>query len=165
MESLSLEQAYYIGELVGVLAVVASLIYLALQLRQNTKSIRLSTLHDITSLWVTVMSMHGQSQEASNLWYKGLNDYDNLTREEKTRFLIFIGVSMRVLSEQLFQWQEGALDKNIWQGMKATIDDIAQTPGFKAYWEIRHHQFSESFQTYIKESSDRGSLRSKPMYG
>ena len=164
MTSLTLEQAYYIGELFGVFAVVASLIYLAIQLRQNTKSIRLGTMHDNTTLWVTLMSLHGQNQEASDLWSKGLVDYDNLSDGQKTRFIIFMGVAMRVLSEQLFQWQEGALDKNIWQGMKATIDDLAQTPGFKAYWKMRQHQFSEDFQAYIRESSERGTLSAKPLY-
>ena len=67
METLTLEQAYYIGELFGVVAVVTSLIYLAIQLRQNTKSIRLGTLHDNTTLWVRIMNMHGHSQEACNL--------------------------------------------------------------------------------------------------
>ena len=163
MESLTLEQAYYIGELFGVVAVVASLLYLGIQIRQNTKSIRLSTLHDNTTLWVSIMSMVGQSQEASDLWYKGLQDYENLSDREKTRFIIFMGTSMRVISEQLFQWQEGAIDKNIWQGMKATIDDLVQTAGFKGYWKVRQHQFSESFQVYIKESSERSALDAKPI--
>ena len=165
METLTLEQIYYIGELIGVFAVVASLLYLAIQLRQNTKSIKLSTMHDNTSLWITVMNMHSHDQETTDLWYKGLYDYDNLTDKERTRFIIFQVVSMRLLNEQLFQWQQGALDKNVWYGTKATIDDMVQTPGFKAFWKIRQHQYSESFQAYIKESTERGALIAKPMYG
>jgi hypothetical protein len=165
METLTLEQAYYIGELLGVFAIVASLIYLALQLRQRTKLIRLSTLHHISSLYVSVMDMHSHNQEASDLWFKGLNDFDNLNQGQRTRFMIFMGATMRILNEQFYQWQEGALDKQIWQGMKGPIDDIAQHSGFKAYWEIRCHQFSESFQEYVDESIKRVPLTTKPMYG
>ena len=165
METLTLEQGAYLAEIIGVIAVVTSLIYLAIQLRQNTKSIRLSTLHDISSLYVSVMTMHSHDQEASDLWYKGLNDYDNLSQGERTRFIIFIGATMRILNEQFYQWQEGALDKQIWEGMKRPIDDIAKHSGFKAYWEIRRHHFSESFQAYMEKSIKRVPLETKPMYG
>lgn len=52
METLTLEQAYYLGELLGVIAVVASLIYLTLQLRQNTLSIRMSNVQALSSQYV-----------------------------------------------------------------------------------------------------------------
>ena len=52
METLTLEQAYYLGELLGVIAVVTSLIYLALQLRQNTLSIRMSNVQALSSQYV-----------------------------------------------------------------------------------------------------------------
>ena len=47
MTSMTLEQASFIAEIIGVFAVVASLVHLALQLRQNTTAVRLSTLHDV----------------------------------------------------------------------------------------------------------------------
>lgn len=43
MEALTLEQAYYIAEIVGVLSIVISLTYVAAQIRQNTMAIRSDT--------------------------------------------------------------------------------------------------------------------------
>ena len=47
METLTLEQAYYIGELVASFVVLISLVYMAIQLRQNTNAIRLGTAHAV----------------------------------------------------------------------------------------------------------------------
>jgi hypothetical protein len=38
---MSLEQAYYLSQLVGMVVVVASLIYLAVEVRQNTRIAKL----------------------------------------------------------------------------------------------------------------------------
>jgi len=52
METLTLEQAYYIGELVGVIAIVGSLIFLTLQVRQNTQIIRTGAMNQLSSTLV-----------------------------------------------------------------------------------------------------------------
>ncbi len=44
-----------IAEIVGGIAVVFSLIYLAVQVRQNTNSVRNSTLQSNTALWSSIL--------------------------------------------------------------------------------------------------------------
>ncbi len=44
METITLEQSPYLAEIVGVFAIVVSLIYLTLQVRQNTRTTRLETV-------------------------------------------------------------------------------------------------------------------------
>ena len=78
MQAMTLEQVYYIAELIGVLAVIASLIYLALHLRQNNKMIRLGTLHDISSQYVTCMLTMSHDQESTDVWVNGLAKVDEL---------------------------------------------------------------------------------------
>ena len=40
MESLSLEQVSYLAEIIGVAAVIGSIIYLAIQVKQSTQAMR-----------------------------------------------------------------------------------------------------------------------------
>ena len=51
MEALTLEQAYYIAEIIGVLSIVMSLVYVAVQIRQNTVAIRSDTSQSIHDAW------------------------------------------------------------------------------------------------------------------
>lgn len=48
---MGLSQLADLGELLGGVAVVASLVYLAVQIRQNTRTVKASTLHHNTELW------------------------------------------------------------------------------------------------------------------
>jgi hypothetical protein len=111
------------------------------------------------------MNMHSHDQEAADLWYKGLNNYENLSRGEQTRFIIFMGSAMRILSEQFYQWKEGALDKQIWEGMKGPIEGIVQHSGFREYWKLRHQHYSDNFQAYVEESIKREPIGAESMYG
>ena len=161
---ITLEQLSSLAQIIGVVAIAASLIYLAVELRQNTKSLRLSAVHDISSLYASVMLTTGGDKDNADVWIRGLHEYDRLDRIEKARFLVFMGVSVRTLSDQFFQWQEGALDEDIWKGMRHVIDDFAQYEGFQAYWKLRSHQFSDSFREYVKRALERVAATSRPLY-
>ena len=89
-----------ISELVGALAVIATLLYIALQIRQNTKAIRGATLNAITE--------HKQfelrwSSDIATAWRKSLSEPENLTEEENWQMSewmasSFVARQKRVLS-------------------------------------------------------------------
>jgi hypothetical protein len=71
---------------------------------------------------------------------------------------------VRTLAEQYYQWEQGALDSGIWEGMKGLLDDFAQYPGFRMYCGLRRHQFSEGFQAYVDAAISRAPTVSRPMF-
>ena len=62
METLTLEQAYYIGELVAAFVVLISLVYMAIQLRQNTNAIKLGTAHAVAEEFRGMFSLIASTQ-------------------------------------------------------------------------------------------------------
>ena len=48
METLTLEQAYYMGELLAAVIVIISIFYLAAQVKHSTRATQLQTTHDMT---------------------------------------------------------------------------------------------------------------------
>ena len=50
METITLEQVYYIGQTLGVMVVIASLLFVGLQVRQNAQALRVSTDPSSTGL-------------------------------------------------------------------------------------------------------------------
>jgi hypothetical protein len=161
---ITLEEAAYIAQLIGVVAVIVSLVYLAMQLRQNNKMIRLGTLHDISSLYVTCMLTISHDQESTDLWVKGLAQYDDLGPDQRSRFVFFAGATVRTLAEQFYQWEQGALDPSTWEGMKGLVEDFAQYPGFRAYWGLRGHQFSPGFRNYVETTIRNSTSLARPMF-
>ena len=82
-----------IGEILGGIAVVASLVYLAMQIRQNTRQLSLSIkAADLAAFERNVASgnrvreMFILNPEITGLYQRGLSGYRDLADEEKLRF-------------------------------------------------------------------------------
>lgn len=81
-----------VGDLVAALAVVASLVYLALQIRHNTDQLEqqnrhheLTSLVAIESCFTHFPTLIGQSEQVASLWHRAVDDFDGLEPREKTQ--------------------------------------------------------------------------------
>jgi len=92
MESLTLEQVYYLAEIIGVVAVVASIIYLAIQVKQNGRSLRIQTVHDLSSQYSDVQASLAYDQEMVDIYHRGIYNFDQLDNQEQLRFNLHIEV-------------------------------------------------------------------------
>ena len=149
MESLTLEYTYFIAEIIGVIAVVISLIFLAIEVRQNTHAIKLSTLHDVKETIREVNSTWAGSGDLAEIMYQGFKDSDALSGANKVRFYTTMH-NLYLGYENLYhQRQAGALDPKHWSGMAQHIIDASSVPGLRAYWEARKHWFTEDFRNFM----------------
>ena len=67
-----------IGEFIGSIAVIISLIYVAIQIRDNTRQLVRSELNQAVSLNSTLRMTIGNSGEYATLIVKGSKDLDSL---------------------------------------------------------------------------------------
>lgn len=75
---MTLQDLANIGELVGGMAVVLSLVYVGLQIRQNTTAVRSATaraVHDNYAAWY--INLSGDA-DLNQIVIKGLKDYSSL---------------------------------------------------------------------------------------
>ncbi len=149
MEAITLEQSAYLAEIVGVFAIVVSLIYLTLQVRQNTRSTRLETVQAINTEFVSWMDMIGSNRELTEIYHRGLFDLQSLDVTQRLQFSIALSRLFRTIHELYFQWQEGAVDATIWHSWTATCADVLQYPGFQEIWKTRRHQYGKDFQSFM----------------
>jgi len=137
-----------IGDLVGGVAVIITLIYLALQIRQNTIAVRLSTLHDVKDTIREVNLLVAEQGDLAEILFEGFQDLDKLSGAPRARFYtwahnLFLGY------ENLYhQHLGGALDPRHWSGMAQHMTDVSSVPGVQAYWADRRQWFTEEFQNY-----------------
>jgi hypothetical protein len=81
---MTLEQLGSLGEIIGAIAVVASLVALAFQMRQNTKAIHAQAARDAEAIWGTFYFEVGKDKELSLLTEKLLlsQSSDEFSKEE-----------------------------------------------------------------------------------
>ena len=99
-----------IGEVVGAIAVIMTLGYLALQIRQNTASVRTSTQQQLATVFSTLNMTMGSNPDAARVYLQGLHNPDELDDDEIARFTLMFQSAIRLYENAFYQRQVGALD-------------------------------------------------------
>ncbi len=163
METLTLEQAYYISQMVAAVILVLSVIYLALQVRQNTHAIRLSNFQAGSANWANVMGMLTKNEEITDIYCRGLFAHDALNEIEQIRFRMLGMQLLRVFSENFEQKHEGAMREARWEASQRAHIDVMQTPGIQMVWLSRKHWFADDFQIHMDNIIERSATEAKPL--
>jgi hypothetical protein len=145
---MSLEEFNYIAEIVASIAVIASLIYLALEVRQNTIAVRLSTLHDVKETISGINLLTAQQGDLAEILVEGLHDLDKLSGAPKARFYTWAHNLFLGYENLYLQYLGRALDPRHWSGMAQHMTDVSSVPGVQAWWADRGQWFTGEFRNY-----------------
>ena len=75
-----------LGEFIGSIAVIVSLAYVALQIRQNTQSLRTASFQALMQSSISENRLFAQDPAVSELYLRGLESYEALDPVEQLRF-------------------------------------------------------------------------------
>lgn len=137
-----------IGEIVGAIAVVVSLLYLAIQIRAQNRESRMAAVHDILAAFREIQTPM-QDAEISKLWLKARAGHDALENHEKVQFYNLIGPMLRVWEEAYFQFDSGRLDEEIWETMVAQYSELVAMPEMQKYWALHKHVYAKRFSAFV----------------
>lgn len=146
---MTLEDASFISQIVAAFTVIASLVFVGMQLRQNTKSVRSATSVAHSELLIQLGSFAFGSDDGARIWRLGLQGLDHLTDNERVRFIAFISTLMRFFEATRVQWLNGQLDKAHWHSTEHQAMGLASQPGITQWWEVRSHWHSDEFRSWF----------------
>jgi hypothetical protein len=139
-----------IGEIVGAIAVVVTLGYLAVQIRQNTRTVRASTNHALTVQRNEANYRFGLDPSAAALLLRGARDRDQLDFEERYRHRLLMRAVIGTFEDVYVQFCEGLCDEETWENTKVVLRPVVSEPGFLAWWKKDGEIFKSSFRTEIE---------------
>ena len=137
-----------LGEFIASLGVLITLIYLAIQMRQNTKAVRLNTAHSITEEWQDMFSLLASDQSLSEVFMEAAQN-EELSGVSRLRYNTFMGSAMRAYENAYLQNREKAIMADHWVGFTRMMIDVTAMPAFPNYWADRKHWFSDGFQLHM----------------
>ena len=147
---MNLQDIGSIGELIGALAVILSLIYLAIQIRQNTKAVRIQTYQAI----MDSSNRLGDSlaeQNVDAIYRKGRKDPDGCSQEEMAQFKLIAGQVVNLYEGLYLHHQSGAIDDDFFENRWKTFHRIMHQPGFRRMWERAGNYYALSFTRAVDE--------------
>ena len=121
------------GQIVGAIAVVVSLIYLAREIRSNARSARMASVGTLTG-WLGQLAQHPHLAE---VWHHGVRDYESVGGTERTRYNAFVFGLFRIFEEMYYQRLDGHLDPRLWREIETPMRDVINKfPGIQAWWRL-----------------------------
>jgi len=158
---MSLESLGSIGEFIGGLAVIASFIYLAVQIRQNTRSVRAATHHSSATAVLDVQNLFAQDRDLAKIFLQGAEAFEQLPPEERLRFDALMRSVFVYYEDLYFQHEQGLIDSHLWHGRQRSMVDHLGRPGIVSWWRRVSHHFSDRFVSHIDDLLERASLDAK----
>ena len=144
-----LEDLGNLGEFVGAVGVIVSLIYLSLQIRSNTKAVKVSAYQQHSAFVRDYNLRLAEEPALDALFWKVLNGVPFADRAEGRRAHLVFSTAMLSLQSAHYQYEQGLLDDPLWRGHRGSLEFFVQSAGFGAYWESRTYQFSPSFVRFV----------------
>src|SRR3954467_1665125 len=140
-----------ISQLAAALVGIPSLIYLAIQIREQTKERRQSAVHALTEQWGDLMESLHDNAETAAIFLRGMQSFADLDAVSKLRFSAFFNRLINVFEGMYFSHCQGILTESSWRAVERTMSDLIAYPGVQQWWETRRHWHTEEFSHVVGE--------------
>ena len=138
-----------IGETLGASAVVISLLYLAAQIRQNSRVVKGTSAQAITQ---TIQSELRWSSEMGEILVKVFNDPDSLSPIEAFKLGEWATAAMWARQNEYIQYQQGLIDEDVWHGCRGILENTFSIAWMRKWWgAFDKSVFTDDFLTLVSE--------------
>jgi hypothetical protein len=142
-----------LGDFLGGIGVLVTLIYLAIQIRQNTKSNRAASYQEATAALSDWSSNLARDSSSMRIFLLGNDDSEEIDEFEKAQYRLLIMSLFRHFENLHYQYLQGTMDDDTWAGWKRRIIGTLSGEGTTNFWRTQKGVFSPKFQEFIDASN------------
>ena len=148
-----LEDLANVGEFVGAVAVVVTLIYLAFQSKQANVFMVRQIRQSVTDSAMSLLSVGIQNPEINVIAGKHIAG-EELTSGEQRLMRTYLMMFMQLLKNNYYHYRAGLITEEDWEGMLGGYSPLISTPIFRDLVENMGIGKSENFGLFLKELID-----------
>jgi hypothetical protein len=138
-----------IAQMIGSVAVVFSVLYLAVQVHRSTRIAKVAAQDMAATSLRDVTKPFAENAELARIWRVGLERLESLDAEEQARFFHSTYQFLKAFETIHFHHVHGLMDGQIWQGWCGLLQHYIAAPGVEHYWKLRRDLFSKRFQEFV----------------
>ena len=120
-----------ITEVIGVVAILATLIYLSVQIRQSIQEARDATAWRITESIAELAKTIATDSDSAEIWCRGVDEFDSLSRVERERFASMLGMWTNILMALYRTKQTSSIPQEYWDQVRDSFVMYMEHPGFR----------------------------------
>lgn len=149
-----------LSQVIGSLAVVGSLVYLALQVRHSTRAIRAESARAAVAAMRDFNRSMVENAAVARIFRVGAESLSNLSDDERAQFGHLLFSFYKNAEELHYQFCRGTLAADVWRTWRTVLAVYATSPGFQEYWSKRSVLFTPAFRAECESWKDPGLDRS-----
>lgn len=131
-----------IGEFIGAIGVVVSLVYVARQLVQNTQSVRAASFNSMVQNSIRLSEHAFRDREFAEFLARAQAHPETLDEGERIRWDSYMTAVYRHFGNLQYSHRVGTLDSQMWTAYQSTLKEHLRTPSWAQWFEEHRHLFS-----------------------
>ena len=139
-----------LGEFIGAVGVVASLLLVARRMRlgieqtqRNTKSVRAATFNSMVENSIRLLEHVFRDPELADFLARAADNPDGLTAGERLRWNSYMTAIFRHMGNLVYQQETGAMEDKMWESYRRSFKEHLLSEGWVAWYLDHSHLFDE----------------------
>jgi hypothetical protein len=145
-----LENLGHIGEFIGALGVVVSLVYLARQMIQNTASVRAASFNSMVQNSIRLLEPAFIDSEFAAFLARAERDPTRLSTEERVRWDAYMTAAFRHFNNVVYQFRVGAIDRQMWEAYRRALKEHLRVASWASWYLENQVVFSEALTHHVE---------------
>ena len=141
-----------LGEFIGAIGVVISLVYLGRQLVQNTQSVRAASFNSMVQNSIRLSEHAFRDSEFAEFLARAQADPSSLDSGERIRWDSYMTAVYRHFGNLQYSHRVGTLDSQMWTAYQATLKDHLRTPSWVTWFNEHRHLFSTALGQQVDDT-------------
>jgi len=139
-----------LGEIIGGLGVIVSLVYVARQIRDNTHSNQSAAINALTG---QLMNLTLINPESADDYHQGLQGLRTLSATSQLVFTHRMTAMVLAWFNAYLQHKRGLIPAEFWETFAGDIASFHQHPGFRDAWVLIKPGFPDEFVAYVDSAA------------
>ncbi len=140
-----------IGQLTAAAIGIPSIIYLAVQIRQQTKERTHAAVHALTEQWGDITGSLHDNPELADIFLRGVRSFNDLDANGKLRFSAFFNRLLTFFEGMYYSHEQRILTDSSWGAVERTIEDFFSNQGVQEWWQVRKRWHTIEFARVVDE--------------
>ena len=138
-----------LGDFVGGVLLVVSLLYLAYQIRQNTIAQRVAAVQASVGAANDLSRMFAVHPEVLHLALRGRDDFAGLEAEEQARLSQVLAIALRNFALNLELARKKLIPEGICEAYEANLRPFLDSPSGRLWWSENASHFDAEFRGHL----------------
>jgi hypothetical protein len=148
---MSLQEFAELGAAMSGIGVIASVIYVSIQISHNTRAVRASAYQQVVNSFAAISFDIARDKNLVDLYLRAGRDFAVLDEVERAQYSLMLLSFLRRSENVFFQTEIHMLHSQHWSGILESIKAIMALPGAQACWSEMKNRLNPEFRAFVDE--------------